>query len=96
MHAVKNEVPHTREVGPRQLQTLDFNNIALKLGVKTDSCQGRWTELDDQDLRILYALLNMDVLGDGTSPAKSSPALNILSEFCATAIQWAQRMKDSL
>lgn len=85
----------TREVGRKGILALDFNECALKLGAKTESCKGRWTELDEEDLRVLYALLTRDIAGAG-SAVESSPALNVLAAFCASAVQWYQRNKEPI
>lgn len=82
-----------RDVPKSKLVTLDFNNIAFKIGAESANCQGRWTEFDEQDMRILFALLTKNVMGQG-SAAESSESLNILAQFCAAGIQWFQRQKD--
>lgn len=83
----------TRNVGQAGLTSIDFNQVCLKLGVATPYCEGKWTELDEDDLRVLYALLTKDVLGSG-SAAASSQTLNLLAAFCAAGIQWFGRQKD--
>lgn len=82
-----------REVGKRGLLELDFNNIAIKLGAQTEGCQGKWSELDEDDMRILYALLTRPVASIG-SAAENSPTLGILASFCAAGIQWYNRKRD--
>ncbi len=84
----------TREVGRREILALDFNNVSLKLGVQTPACEGRWMELDETDLRVLYALLTKDVAGAG-SAVESSPSLNALAAFCASAVQWYARQRQA-
>lgn len=82
-----------REVGKRGLLQLDFNNIAMKLGAQTEGCQGKWSELDEDDMRILYALLTRPVSSIG-SAAENSPTLGMLAAFCAAGIQWYGRQKE--
>lgn len=79
-----------REVGRQGLLTLDFNNASLKLGAKSANCDGRWMELDEDDMRVLYALLTKDIAGAG-SAVESSAALNALAAFAASAAQWYRR-----
>ncbi len=84
----------TREVGRRGILTLDFNNVSLKLGVKTPACEGRWMELDEEDLRVLYALLTKDIAGAGSAVESSQP-LNALAAFCASAVQRFGRQRTA-
>lgn len=83
----------TREVGKRGLLSVDFTQVALKLGAEGPWVEGRWTGLDEEDMRILYSLLTKDFAGAG-SAASGSGGLNILAAFCAAGIQWFGKQKD--
>ncbi len=69
---------------------LDFGQTALQLGARTDTCNGRWMELDAEDMAILHALLTRSI-NEMPPVVRASQPLRALADWCAAGVQWQRR-----
>ena len=88
----------TKDVTKAGLLGLNFETSALRIGAKSIHCQGRWTELSQEDMTVLYALLTKKfgatTNSPGVSAAEESPTLELIAAFCAAGVQWSRAQDD--
>ena len=82
----------TKDVTKAGLLGLNFETSALRIGAKSVHCQGRWTELSQEDMTVLYALLTKRF--NGVSACDESPTLELIAAFCAAGVQWSRAQDD--
>ncbi len=85
--------PALVKVTQSKLQQIDFRYCPLQVGAQVDTCQDRWTQLDQSDMHLLYRLLTIPI-GDAGAAADSSPGLRILAQYAAAAVQWYKAKED--
>lgn len=82
---------HTNNLG-----MIDFSDSCLKLGAKVAGKPVRWTELDEDDWKILKLLLTKPLLPDGSTAAAYSKALGNIAAYAEAVINWyKEQRKDA-
>ncbi len=76
------------QIHENNLSMVDFGESCLKIGVRREGQPKMWMELDEDDFRILWQLLNKPLMGDGTCAADSSKALKNLASYAEHAAAW--------
>ncbi len=85
-------MPDTKEkfetVHLNNLGMIDFSDSCLKLGVKTEGKAIRWTELDEDDWKILRLLLVKPLLPNGQTAAVVSKSLHNIAAYAEAVVEW--------
>ncbi len=85
----------TEMIDADKLSTIDWSKAAFPIGVEIPGQENPWLGLDEEDLRILSALLLKQLIRrrpDGVeftdAIADSSPKLKMLGEWAQAAAMW--------
>lgn len=73
------------------LQSEDFSRICLNIGIDIGK-DAPWVQFDNDDLKILYKLLTMEI--DGNPICSQSEALGVLASFVSCALRWVKSHPD--
>jgi hypothetical protein len=87
----------TGAIHPNNLEMIDLGRSYIRLGATvpaTDKHHPEWTQLDEDDWKILHALLTKPII-DNQSAVDSSEPLSLLAQYAEATIKWYESQKKS-